>query len=181
VVRSFRIITCHLVKAGLPCSKLTICFGRFGQSQTSGRSISPASSQSAPRPRPRRSFPFSPLKLETKVSVGLCIHGKHHDTGGIHIQPMDDPRLRMGLLRAGLDAVRMLQGFAWNTEQPAWLIDHQKIRIHVENVKERLAWWIINKCGWCTRAHEPVYSGISQKQKARPVPRLPISKPQCAC
>ena len=110
-------------------------------------------------------FRFPPLKLETKVSVSLSIHGQHHHTGGIHIQPMDNPRLWIGLLRAGLDAIRMLQGFTWDTQQSAWLINHQKIRIRVENGQKRLSRRIVDKRSWGGLVHARLIAGFAKNKR----------------
>ncbi len=56
---------------------------------------------------------------------------QNHDTGRIHVEPVNDPRVWEALLRAAFDAVAMFGSLAWHAQEPARLVDHQKIVICV--------------------------------------------------
>ena len=71
----------------------------------------------------------------------------------------------VGALRAGLDAIRMLQGFTWDTQQSAWLINHQKIRIRVENGQKRLSRRIVDKRSWGGLVHARLIAGFAKNKR----------------
>ena len=116
------------------------------------------------------------------MTVSPRIHRKNHHAGGVHVQTVDDTRLRIDLLRACLQAIRVFLGLAGNAQQTGWLVDHKNVVIGMQHIQKRIAWRTVDEGDWRRFGHEPLITsrGPAAKQKARTMPapsELNVSKP----
>ena len=69
--------------------------------------------------------------------MSLCggIHGKHHDAGGVEVEPVHQQRLRKFGFYPGLQAIGVMAGFAGHAQQSGRLIHKQQMLILMQDLQ----------------------------------------------
>ena len=95
------------------------------------------------------------LELQAEMTMGRARHGKGQNAGGVHVQTVHDPRAGIALRRAACHAVLKPLALAGNAQQPARLVDDQKVLVMMHDVEEGLGRRPIGAGGWRDEGHAP--------------------------